>query len=259
MQLAQENTQRIMRGMRLFLKFNELDCLKQKFPESEWKVIARRFIQYVHLVERVLDLSLADLQVIREVNEFFARAKAEKNGESYDPTKQTGAAKFLEAIGPEEKEQLRARILSFGNPDSPEYGKGLFELEQMMENAQQLKREGRTPKDGDPLSDHAIWGYTIITDPNALIDFLINHALERYLSQIYRDELHISFTEHKDYLINMFTDLLAIDIARGVRTLDDGIVKIWMTPKPNGLGWLKQGRIDEYTKRFAPMTPTVKS
>ena len=44
MQLAQENTQRIMRGMRLFLKFNELDCLKQKFPESEWKVIARRFI-----------------------------------------------------------------------------------------------------------------------------------------------------------------------------------------------------------------------
>jgi len=56
----------------------------------------------------------------------------------------------------------------------------------------------------------------------------------------------------------MFTDLLAIDVARGVRRLDDEIVKIWMTPKPNGLGWLKQDRIDEYTKRLAPTTPMTK-
>jgi len=106
MSTAQENTRQIMRGMSIFLEFNELEGTKQKFPETEWKVIARRFIQYVHLAERALDLSSADLQVIHEVNEFFAKAKAKNDGKTYDPSKQTGAAKFLEAIGPEEKEKL---------------------------------------------------------------------------------------------------------------------------------------------------------
>ena len=254
MKSMQEGTRRIMRGMNLFLGFSELNVAKQKFPETEWKGIARRFIQYVRLAERAIELTPEELNIVREVNDFFAKAKAETEGKDYDSTKKKGAAEFLEAIGAEERKILRSRILSFGNPDSPEYGKGLLELEQMMENAQQLKREERTPKDGDSLSDHAIWGYTQITNPDALIDFLINHALERYLSQIYRDELHIPFTEHKDYLCNMFIDLLAIDVARGDRSLNDDIVKIWMTPKPNGLGWLKQNRIDEYSKRLAPKT-----
>ena len=79
MSAIQEDTRRIIRGMGIVLDFHELEGVKQKFPDTEWKVVARRFIQYVHLAERALDLSSADLQVIHEVNEFFAKAKAEKD------------------------------------------------------------------------------------------------------------------------------------------------------------------------------------
>ncbi len=43
MSLTREKTQRIMRGMSMLLEFNELEVVKQKFPDTEWKIVARRF------------------------------------------------------------------------------------------------------------------------------------------------------------------------------------------------------------------------
>lgn len=224
------------------IRFSELKSTQEKFTEEQWITIVKVVLRYRNILEGLVNLSPQEIRLIGIVN---GELNQGKEASKIKPNAET----FLQSIGNEQRNEMRAKFNEFFDIKSEVFQQGLGELCQMMQNAQLLKAQGRTPKDGEELSDESIWGYTQITNEIAQLYFLMAHFIERILTQCFRDQLEIELAHHKDYLINAIDDLIALKVARGESGIGFNIiVKLWQTPKPDGLGWLSERRIEEYKK-----------
>ncbi|AKM79608.1 MAG: hypothetical protein UX85_C0001G0232 [Candidatus Beckwithbacteria bacterium GW2011_GWB1_47_15] len=198
--------------------------------ETPWKELASTFVSYLKVIKRLATLSEKDIDVIRKVNR-------QLSGHG-------GAESFAESLGKENIGTLVALAAQTVDPNSDHYQDALNELTIMMENAQAIKKSGKTPVDGDPLSDAAIWGYTQVTDPAAQRHNIICHWLERHISHDLRPK-GVKIAQKKDWLLTAMADVVALDGTR--KTLaNPEIFEIWTTAKPKGLGWIGQEKVTAY-------------
>lgn len=227
------------------IQFPELQNTHEQFSEAQWIEITKVVLRYKDLLQELTQLSPQEIRLIGIVNGELNRGK--------DLSKiKPNAESFLRSIGAEHRAHVVTKLIEFINPANPVFHNSLEELHSMMQNAQQLKAEGRKPEDGDKLSDESIWGYTQITNEIAQLYFLTAHFIERLLTQWFRDQLKIEMANHKDYLINAIDDLLALKIARGDSSVGFTILaKLLQTPKPDGLGWLSGPRIEKYREALS--------
>ncbi len=227
------------------IQFPELRSTHEQFTEAQWIEITKAVLRYKDLLQELTQLSPQDVRVIGIVNGELNRGK---ESSKIKPN----AESFLRSIGDKQRVKVVTKLIEILNPTNPVFYQALAELHRMMQNAQQLKAEGRTPEDGDPLSDESIWGYTQITNEIAQLYFLIAHFIERVLTQWFRAQLGIELAQHKDYLINAIDDLIALKVARGETGIGfQVVVNLWRTPKPNGLGWLSERRIEEFRRALS--------
>lgn len=206
---------------------------------GDQRYVAKTFIQYIRVAERLANLSEEEIEIISGANSILASRGASRGSASH-----INGETFLQNLGEDRRSGLRALLLGSTNILSDNFTGAIDDLTRMMEGGSRMKQRGETPRDGDPNSDNVIWGHTRLTDNHALIHFTMAHYLERFLSQPLQ-EAGVEMAFHKDYFLNAITDVLALEVASGEEPSD--IALMWMAPRDQGgLGWLKETRINAF-------------
>ncbi len=198
--------------------------------EQQPELIFHKFYQYYAIIKDLFNLTPEEIDIIKRVNEEFNWNR--------------GADRFLEVFG-DQKDTVLTQIRQIGDLDNSHNQSGLSRLTDMMKNAWTIKQANPNwqPTDGDPQSDDVIWGFTRnATTPDIDLDFTICHGIERILTTYYSE---IALVQHKDWLLSALNDVIAL---KGLRQqgYEAELLPMWSTPRPGGLGWINQTRMDKF-------------
>lgn len=200
------------------------------FAEKNPRVVAKKYFAYYKIVKDLFNLSPEEISIIKSVND-----KLQSKNE---------VDQFLKAMG-EKKDVFLAQMRQIGDLDNPHNQEGIKRLTQMMNNAWIMKQKDPkwTPKDGDPRADEVIWGFVNgANNPETNIDFSLCHGIQRTLATYFTD---IEFTRNKDRIVPALTDVIAL---KGLKNegYEKDVLPSWSKPRPDGLGWISQRRLDVY-------------
>jgi hypothetical protein len=199
--------------------------------EANPKLVAEKFFSYYHIVRDLFNLSGGELKTIREVNQKLGKNR--------------GADEFLEAMGGQ-KAQILLGIRHMGDLTNPDNKEGMESLTAMMNNAREKKQADSNwvPRDGDPEADKVIWGFVKGSESAETdIDFALCHGIERALTAQLDPENN--YIQHKDWLLIAMNDVVALKGLRG-QGREAEVLALWSTPRPEGLGWISQSRLNAY-------------
>ena len=193
---------------------------------------------YVDLISHLAELSDGERQTIRA-----AKERMLQTGGNFGTASQVSADDLLEELR-DSKDSLHELAVRSTDPTSPYVAPALDELTSRMEGGHQLKLSGKQPTDDDPESRKVIWGHTMISDPKALVNFMICHYMERYFA-VALSERGSQLASQKDFMLNALIDVVLAD--RLTEGKFEAIYNVWSTPKDQGgLGWITQDRLKTY-------------
>lgn len=199
--------------------------------EKNPKEVALTYVNYLRVVKRLMGLDETEVGMIAQVNQRLGKNK--------------GADRFLGELTGTLREEILGMLQQMENPNSHVYKFAMSELRVKMEKAQDMKRAGLMPVDGDPKSDQVIWGYTVINGDLALVDFTVCHFMDRFLAAQLRPR-GVEMAWEKDFLISAMTDVLALDAALNHEN-HRGAFLTWARKKEDGgLGWINLKRMETY-------------
>jgi len=203
----------------------------QKSPKS----VAQIFIDYLRIIQAFAQMSDEDRIIVTRAEEILAQER----DQSFNSASRMTMEEYEELLG-EQKLEIARFILEASNPSTQVHNDALRELCSMMLRGHELKERGRTPKDGDPDFDLAIWSHTQISDPRANTHVVIAHFIERTMSNFVADRRGMK--PEKDSFLNAITNFV---ILKGLRNQDlTYILDMWRRPKnEGGLGWASEDRI----------------
>src|SRR5260221_2152283 len=209
-------------------------------------LIIRAFYNHLIIVNSMATLSLDDLKIIGRAHEIM-----KVNGVKSNSASAHGVIEFLNAITEEQRTLIQESIELAASINTPFFREALENLTKMMHNGhvQRQKNPNWIPTDGDSIADNLIWGHTDprMTDPMVLTMFTMAHYIEQFMS-IPFTAIGIEMANHKDWFLNAFTDVLALNYVRGEKHAGS-VGNEWAKPRSEGgLGWLKQERIDAFNQ-----------
>lgn len=192
------------------------------------------FYDYYQTIKNGFAMSYPDYQTIQTVNK-----------ETNNPT---GWDAFLATFG-EHSELIVETIRHAGELNQPDK-QGLKDLSKRMQTAQKYHQEDPRwkPNDGEKKkSDKVIWGYLNgANEPTTDISFTVAHGIERILTQKLKriSELR-NQVRHKDWFVHPLTDIIILQGVKGHEP-EQTLLDVWSKPRPEGLGWASQDRINRY-------------
>jgi hypothetical protein len=203
-------------------------------PEHAFNV----YYEYLGIIDGLPSLSADELETARG-----ARQELAEQGIVVSAS-QMSVADLLSAVG--EKDSIPEIARQSTNPDSEYFAPAIDQLVERMEGGHQLKASGKTPSDGDAESGQVIWGHTLMTDPDALLNFTVCHYLERCVSQALMGE-GAEIGQQKDYFLNAMIDAVILDHLSAQQFTK--AFNLWSTPKnQGGLGWIVPEMVAMYQK-----------
>ncbi len=198
------------------------------------------YMGHVALVSHMAEITDDERQIIRAAKESMLN-----NHGNFGTASEVSADDLLTELG-DHKGILAELAASSADPDSPSYNLAMDELIRRLEDGHQLKLSGKQPSDDDPESRKVIWGHTIITDPEALVYFMVAHYMERYFADALAKKGSRLALE-KDFLLNALIDVVLVD-SLSADTFG-AIRKWWSDPKDQGgLGWITNDRVNSYSR-----------
>lgn len=209
------------------LQFSELVTARNYFNPNHWREVRRIGLDNLATIRGISTLNTADEALLKRYTVLRGR-------DSY-------LLRFPR-LHQSSWNNLVVKLMQHLDVEDVEFNMALVTLESMMHNAQTLKREGRKPVDGDPLSDEAIWGYTQIIAPETQVHFVIGHLLERLASVLWSS---LAETGHKDWLLDLMSEIILLNAAKQGFAKKDVMFQMWSTPKvEGGLGWISTDSLD---------------
>lgn len=201
--------------------------------------VAEIYYGYYSIIRDLVNLNKEDLEIIERVNKTL--------------DKKNYVSKFKEITTGKEDNFIELTAQAC-DPESLTYKTGLIRLSEMMKGADVIKKENpeAIPNDKDPKWDNVIWGYTkgateLITD----IHFCVSHGLSQILSAKFPDEMEkLGGPSKKDWLLNAITDVI---ILKGLQNQgwEGEFYQQWKNKRPDGLGWISEGREKAYKDEIA--------
>lgn len=149
-----------------------------------------------------------------------------------------------EALGDNYGQFMSALFEASTDDNSDTTQHGLADYIQRLEKGHQLKVQSHAIADGDEESDRAIWGHTLIQDPEAMLHFLLIHYLERVACAEMR-AAGIELGNQKDFFLNGMIDAIIIDRHQNY---DDLFTILATDREEGGVGWKLQ-RIEAITEQ----------
>jgi hypothetical protein len=147
--------------------------------------------------------------------------------------------------------QIIGLVKTIADPSTPQYHDGIARLTAMMTNAWDMKVDGLSPQDGDPRSDGVIWGYVRGAKvPELDMHFLIAHGTERIITSALSKTPLVKIVEKKDWSFPASTAIIGLDGVRGLGAAG-ALFPVWQSPRPDGLGWISQKRVDSFSRALA--------
>jgi hypothetical protein len=214
-----------------------------EFAAHNPELVLTTYLGYVSLVSHMAELSDSDRAVMHTAKESMV-----EHGGSFGTASKVSADELLTELGGHE-ELLQTLAAESANPDSPYFAPALAELVKRMEGGHQLKLRGGQPSDDDPESRKVIWGHTMISNPEALVHFMICHYMERYFAVGLADH-GSELALEKDFMLNALIDVVILDHLNNNRFAN--IYDIWRRSKDErGLGWINNDRLASYESQAA--------
>jgi hypothetical protein len=102
---------------------------------------------------------------------------------------------------------------------SDDFYHAIVDLVVRMGRGHELKEQGRTPKDGDPEFDQAIFGHTLGLGPDALLHFTMCHFMERIFAASFSKDESLEVRElasQKDMFLNAMGDLIKLNTTKAL-------------------------------------------
>ena len=227
--------------------FGALDTRLFKVPElqpgldlvkNDHELANSIYKDYVSLISSMANLTDDERRIIHIAKESMMSS----NG-NFGTASKVSADDILTELG-DRKGILADLAFLSTDSTSPYFAPALDELAVRMEGGHRLKRSGKQPSDDDPESRKVIWGHTMISDPLALVNFMVCHYMERYFA-VALTEQGAQLAKDKDFMLNALIDVVLID-RLGANNFN-GIYDMWSAPKDQGgLGWITQARLASY-------------
>lgn len=206
-------------------EYPELSLAREIYHPGAWELISSNAIGYLKIIRDLAHISEEDIATLREFEQRRGRRSYILN--------------LIEQAG-DKLDELAYTLLPYFDRDDENFKAALANLAYMMSNAQILKKKGIEPKDGNPLADQAIWGYTKIILPEAQMHFVVCHFIERLATVVFQE---YDFVAKKDWLLNAMSELILLNAAKKGYPKDP-IFSLWSTPKAEGgLGWIGQSSL----------------
>ena len=229
--------------------FNSLTFPLSDIPEirpaielanSDPGYVADIYAEYVDIIRQLSNLDYAEQDLIQR-----SWAKLIANGGEIGSASQISAIELLARLSDSQILRPGYEAAKAITPESEQRNAAVSDLATMLEAGHWRAIEGKQLTDGDPEADVVIWGHTEISDPDALVHFVICHFLERYFARLIVSTSSDPKLPQKDFFINAMADVILLDHFGLNHYIE--IFEMWATPKDQGgLGWLKLDRIDSF-------------
>ena len=119
-------------------------------------------------------------------------------------------------------------------------------MEETMTGGWFMKVDGLKPFDGDPRSDKVKWGHVNgANDPRIDAEFIAAHLSEVILTLAFEKTDLKEMVGEKDWAFPIFETAILLGAVKGDKTALNRL-EVWSTPRKDGLGWIKQEKIDAY-------------
>lgn len=202
--------------------------------EADPRLVADTFYTYYSIVRDLFSLTPEEQATVATVNQQLGSLK--------------GADAFLDTFG-DRKDVVLEHMREMGNLNNPHNLDGMIELTRKMNNAwREKQKRADFPTAADHASSDVILGFVNgANDPLINIHFAMCHGIERTLGHYFSLD---QITHKKDWLIHPMTDVITVRTLQGNQGIESKVFELWNKPRPDGLGWISQRRVDAYREQM---------
>lgn len=197
--------------------------------------VGKLFIDYLRIVKKFALITSADRKILNRASSIL-----KQKGDRFLSASHMTMEQYESLLG-DSQPRLVSYLIKATDPKTEEHKEAISDLSEMMEKGHKLKMEGKTPKDGDPEFDSAIWSHTQIENPKAIEHVVIAHFMERFMSNLVEEKT--GNKPEKDSFLNAITDFVILEGLRNDNA--SHILAVWRTPKSQGgVGWVSEERVE---------------
>ena len=161
------------------------------------------------------------------------------------PSTKLNTSQLLDKFAGRENE-ISTIIESIKDPASDNFRTAWKVMDEMMTGGWDMKVDKETPSDGNPRADKVKWGHVNgSNNPEIDVDFIIVHLTEVLMTLAYKDTDLKEVVSKKDWAFPLFYTGVIMDSLNGDKNSKETLNR-WSRPRPDGLGWIKDERIDRY-------------